>query len=315
VLLRLSIIRCALHRMLTVLAVPLALTAQSGDQQTVVIAQRVRLEGAMTRADAERAAVENAMAEAVRRVAGVRVSGTQLLESSDSAGTIASRYLASVRLDADGHVVAWAVERGRWTTEKRNRRESDLVYDATVRVTVARDAGRPDDGFRLALRCASTRLLVRGSTLAANDEAILTISVTRDAYLTVVALYGDSAARLVPNQVVREARLAAGRELQWPSDEWRDRGLHFRVSLPAGVASRSEVLAAVATAEPVLWPREDGGTVSLATFNRWLVGIPAARRAVGQQTVMVERVTDDTSRQWDDGSRQVADAAHRTPHD
>jgi len=268
--------------------------AQGGDAQTVAVAQRVRLEGTMTRADAERAAVEAAMAEAVRRVAGVRVSGSQLMLASDSAGVIGSRYLASVRLDAEGHVVAWSLERGRWITEKRRRGESALVYEASVRVTVARDAGRADDGFRLGVTSAASRLLVRGTALAANDEVVLTVTSTRDAQLTLVAIFGDSVACLAPNQVLHEARLVAGLSSQWPPAEWRERGLHFRVGLPAGVAARAEVLAAVATLDAAPWPRADGGALSLTEFNRWLVAIPAARRAVAQQTVMVERVGDET---------------------
>ncbi|MDQ8154799.1 MAG: DUF4384 domain-containing protein [Gemmatimonadota bacterium] len=286
---------------LSLSAVATVLGAQGADVQAVVIAQRVRLEGTMTRKDAERAAVENAMAEAVRRVAGVRVSGTQLVVSSDSAGQIGSRYSSSVRLDADGHVVGWTVERGRWITEKRSRKQSDLVYDASVRVLVARNSGRADEGFRLVMRDRGPdRLRVRGVPLAANDEAIVAVTATRDAYLTVVAISGDSVSRLVPNQVVRDARLEAGVESEWPSAEWRERGLHFRVSLPAGVNARTEVLAAIATLEPVPWPAAQG-TVPLTEFNRWLVAIPAARRAVAQRTVMVERVPDETLRQMVDG--------------
>lgn len=267
-----------------------AAQAQAADLQTVVVAQRVRLEGTMTRAQAERDALENAMAEAVRRVAGVRVSGSQLMVTGDSAGVIGSRYLASVRLDADGHVVAWSLERGRWTTVKRRRAEPELVYEASVRVTVARDAGPRDDGFRLSLRDGAGRLRVRGDDLSGNDEVVVTVASTRDAYLTVVAISGDSVSRLAPNAVVREARVAAGSESQWPSAEWRERGLHFRVHLPAGVQSRAEVVAVVATLDQASWPRADGSALPLTEFNRWLVAIPAARRAVAQQTVMVERV-------------------------
>ncbi len=292
--------------LLALAAASAALSAQAADVQSVVIAQRVRLEGSMTRQQAERAAVENAMAEAVRRVAGVRVSGSELLVSSDSAGVIGSRYFASVRLDAEGHVVGWSIERGRWITEKRSRRESDLVYDATVRVLVARDAGRPDEGFRLAIRDGGAgRLLVKGSALAANDEVVLALSSTRDAHLTVVAMSGDSVSRLLPNQVLREAHLSAGAETEWPSAEWRERGLHFRVSLPTGVQARTEVVAAIATLDAVTWARSDGAPISLAEFNRWLVAIPAARRAVAQRTVMLEREAVDTQGQMAGGSMRT----------
>jgi hypothetical protein len=224
------------------------------------------------------------------------VSGSESLVTADSAGSIASRYLASVRLDAEGHVVDWAVIKGRWITEKRRRAPSDLVYEATVRVTVARETGRPDAGFRLSLAINRVRFAVRSATPSENDEVILTVTATRASSVVLAAISGDSVRLLAPNTVVREARAPAGEPTQWPSAEWRERGLHFRVGLPAGVSARAEVLAAVATLETVPWPRADGGTVALGEFNRWLVAIPADRRAVAQQTVMVERVADETRR-------------------
>ena len=270
--------------------------AQALAAETVVISQRVRLEGGMTRADAERVALEAAMAEAVRRVAGVRVAGTESMVTGDSAGTISSRYLASVRLDAEGHVVGWVVERARWLSIKQRRSPSDLVFEATYRVTVARDAGRADAGFRLTMAVNRSRFGVRSATAADNDEVIATITPTREAYLTLASISGDSARRLVPNQVIATARVEAGARSEWPSAEWRDRGLRFRVGLPPGIDRRTEVLAAVATSEPVPWPRADGAPVSLTEFNRWLVAIPADRRAVAQQTVMVERVGVDANK-------------------
>ena len=246
----------------------------------------------MTKADAERAALEGAMAEAVRRVAGVRVSGTESIVTSDSAGAVSSRYLASVRLDAEGHVVAWVIDHARWVTDKRSRGASDLVYEASYRVTVARDVGRKDAGFRVTLHSDRERYGVRSAAASENDEVIVALTTTRDAHLTVASISGDSARRLVPNQVIASARIAAGVRTEWPSAEWRDRGLHFRVGLPDGVRRRTDVLAAVATSELVPWPRADGGAVSLTEFNRWLVGIPADRRAVAQQLVMVVREND-----------------------
>ena len=55
--------------------------------------------------------------------------------------------------------------------------------------------------------------------------------------------------------------------------------------------------AAIALLDEVAWPRADGTAIPLAEFNRWLVAIPADRRAVAQRTVMVERRADDTQKQ------------------
>jgi hypothetical protein len=118
----------------------------------------------------------------------------------------------------------------------------------------------------------------------------VTATSTRDAHLTIVSISGDSVRRLMPNSVIAEARAVAGVSAQWPSAEWRERGLHLRVGLPRAVDSRSEVVAVVATLEPVAWPEGASGAISLTDFNRWLVAIPSSRRAVAQATVVVERV-------------------------
>ena len=63
-------------------------------------------------------ALHGAIAEAVRRVAGVRVQGSETVTRGDSAGGASTRYAESVRLDAEGRATGWTVVReeseGEW---------------------------------------------------------------------------------------------------------------------------------------------------------------------------------------------------------
>src|SRR5262249_25365270 len=129
------------------------------------------------------------------------------------------------------------------------------------------------------------------------DELVLRIGSTLDAFVTVVSLAGDSVFVLAPNAVTTELPVAAGRAIEVPDPALREAGLHFRATLPAGIAARTEVVAVVATKHAIPIPAasgsgsaRDSGVLTLAEFNQWLIAIPLDERAVAQTTIEVRRV-------------------------
>jgi len=113
--------------------------------------------------------------------------------------------------------------------------------------------------------------------------------------LTVFDVMGDSAELLMPNAIMTDARVMAGRAAELPSREWRDRGVHFRASLPPQEKARRELLVVVATRSPVPFPTEaasDATTsrpISLMAIQRWLVTIPLEQRAIAFAAYEVRR--------------------------
>ena len=77
---------------------------------------------------------------------------------------------------------------------------------------------------------------------------------------------------------------------------FRSIGVHFRVTLPAGVTGRSESLVAIATRSRVASPgragsgvARDTGALTLSEFNQWLVGIPLDQRAMAELPIELRR--------------------------
>ena len=249
----------------------------------VVVEQRVTLDGARTADDVKRDALYGALAEAVRRVAGVQVQSGELATRGDSGGRPTDRYVQSVRLDAAGRAIEWHVVHDEWTNAAKS--STPPTYHLTLRVLVARDAGTADPSFSARVGVNRTTLQVRGDAPATNDELIVTLTSTQRGFVTLATIFDDSVFVLVPNTVVAEIPIAAGTALEIPGAADREAGLHFRAMLPTGAPARAELLAAVVTKSPIALH----GPMTLAEFNRWLSGIPLDQRTIAQVAIAIQR--------------------------
>jgi len=262
---------------------------------TVTVTQRVLVAGDLTPAEAKRQALEKALAEAVRRVSGVRVQAAQLGVGEDRGGRSRDSFLSVVQLDAAGRATNYRVIDERFVTERHPSLGAQLYLELRALVTVARETGTIDPGFSVAVSLNDALFFDSGGSLEGNDELIATITTSQDAWLTVFDVMGDSAELLLPNAIMTDGRVLAGRAAELPSREWRDRGVHFRASLPPQDKARRELLVVVATRSPVPFPTEvatDAATprpISLMAIQRWLVTIPLEQRAIAFAAYEVRR--------------------------
>ena len=282
----------------SVLTVGRSAGGQSGlpaASDTVTITQRVLVGSEMTPAEAKRQALEKVLAEAVRRVAGVRVQASQLGVDEDRGGRSRDSFLSVVQLDAAGRATDYRVVDDRFVTERHPALGAQVYYELRALVTVAREIGAVDPGFTLGVSLNDALFFDAGGSVEGNDEMIATITASRDAWLTVFDVTGDSAQLLLPNAVMTEHRVTGGRSTELPSHDWRDRGVHFRASLAIGEKARRELLVVVATQAPVTFPSgpaADAGTsraISLMEIQRWLVTIPLDQRAIAFAAYEVRR--------------------------
>ncbi len=275
------------HLRLLVIAALLGCAAPVGAQaalryDTVTVEQRVLLTDDVSPAAARRKAIEEALAEAVRRVSGVRVRSGTLVVREEKDGRVSDDFLSVVQLDAAGRATDYRVLDEALVTTHHPELGDQVYLRLVVRATVATELLAPDPGFRLELSAASTTLRVRGRDPAGNDELVLQARASQAAHLTLFAVEGDSARRLFPNEYVPDVALAGGQATEVPAAEWRTRGLRLRAELPAGVDARRELVVGVATRDPA--PPWAGATAM--DLQRWLVAIPADRRAM--QWVVIE---------------------------
>jgi hypothetical protein len=282
---------------LLIACVPARFVAQApaGVGDTVTITERVLVTGDLTPADAKRQALEHALAEAVRRVGGVRVQAAQLGVDEDRGGRTRDSFLSVVQLDAAGRATDYRVLSDRFVTEQHAALGAQVYYELRALVTVARETGSVDAGFTVNVVLNDALFFDAGGSLQGNDELVATITPSQDAWLTVFDITGDSAQLLLPNAVMSDARAVGRRPLELPSRDWRDRGVHFRASLSPGETARRELLMVVATRSPVtfpLAPSTDAGApaaVPLMAIQRWLVTIPLGQRAIAFAAYEVRR--------------------------
>src|SRR5690348_8323637 len=214
---------------LTVACALVVLTSASGAQaqagDTVTVTQRVLVAGDLTPADARRQAIERALAEAVRRVSGVRVQAAQLGVGDDRNGRVNDSFLSVVQLDAAGRATAYRILDERFQTERHPALGAQLYLELRALVTVAREHGAIDPGFKVSVTLNDALFFDHAGSIEGNDELIATITPTQDAWLTVFGVVGDSAQLLLPNALMSDNRAGATRATELPTREWRDRGV------------------------------------------------------------------------------------------
>jgi hypothetical protein len=260
---------------------------------TVTVTQRVLVGGDVTPTEAKRQVLEKALAEAVRRVAGVRVQSAQLGVDEDRDGRVRDSFLSVVQLDAAGRATDYRILDERFTTERHPTLGAQLYVELRALVTVAHERGAADPGFTVAVSLNDALFFDNGTSLDGNDEVIATITTSRNAWLTVFGVTGDSAQMLLPNAYMTDQRTAAGVATEIPSRDWRDRGIHFRASLAPQEKARRELLVIVATQTPVTFTppgaSDNTATFPLLAIQRWLVTIPLEQRAIAFAPYEVRR--------------------------
>lgn len=269
-------------------AAPAVVTAQrvamAGD--TVTVEYRALLTPDLTQADARRRAIEGALAEAVRRVAGVQVHSGTLAVTEERAGQLRDDFVSVVQLEASGRVVDYQILDEDWVTTRHPELGAQVYLRLRLRAVVAHEVGRPDAAFRLDLTANQPSLTVRSNRAPDNDELVVAVTASRASNLALFSVADDSVVALFPNEYVPRTPLSPGVSQQFPEDEWRNQGLRLRASLPEGRDARREVIMAVATRGDV--PPFHGTTA--LELQRWLVSIPLEQRALATTVIEVRRV-------------------------
>lgn len=264
--------------------------AQGAD--SVTVEQRVLMTPDLTPADARRRAIDGALAEAVRRVAGVRVQSNALstIDERNGAvgdGAIRGGYSSVVQLDAAARAVDYRVVSEEWETLRPAGIPPQLYLRLRLAAVIEREIGTADAAFRVDLSLNAQRFEARRGSAADADEVIATVRTSQSARLILFNIADDSAQRLFPNEYQRTIRIDADAPIELPDPEWRARGLRLRATLPPGRSARQELLMVVATRGDVAPPP---AALSLLELQRWLVRIPLGARTIAVAPYEVIRI-------------------------
>ena len=256
---------------------------------TVTVEQRVLLSPDLTPAEARRRALEHALADAVRQVAGVRVQSNELSVLDERGSAIRNGYSSVVQLDAAARATDYRVLEEEWVSVRHPEIGPQLYLRTRTLVVVEHERGVPDPAFSVDVTLNASLFTTRTGQASESDEVIAVVHASRDAFLTLFVIADDSAERVFPNLYVPSVSVQADRRIEIPDADWRARGVRLRASLPEGRAARRELFMVVATRQAIPPPRPT--RLSIMSVQRWLVQIPADQRAVGFASYEIRRGT------------------------
>lgn len=252
-------------------------TPVRAQRDTVTVEQRVLLSPDLSSAEAKRRAIGEGLAEAVRRVAGVRVQSTALSVLDERGGILGGGWSSVVQLDAAARAVDYRVVDDEFVSAHHPQLGAQLYYRARLLVSVERESGAPDPSFTAEAELDARVYTARGRSPADGDEIRGVVRVSRPSFISVFVVTDDSAERVVPNDYVRELRAAPGATVHVPPAEWRARGVRLRASLADGRDRSRSLFMVVATLDAIAPPP---ATATVLDVQRWLVRIPADRRTI-----------------------------------
>ncbi len=281
-----AIRRCCWIRfaLLMMLMIPLGLLAQPSSQSNTAVTEGFASMAAMTQPQARTAALNEARAEAVRIIAGVKIQSENIgikSESMQDGKTISMQdFFASVNRDvAYGHVVNEEVlEEGPVTYTNIPGKPPQLYYRVKIRAQVALEQGEPDPTFSLEVKTNKT-------IYRENETMTIDIKATQNCYVYVFNIMAnDSLVILFPNLYMQNNRLKADSTLHLMPE-----GLSLQVSLLPGMQRATELIYVVATKQRYKFAPEcsdeDQVLRSTATqgfafieLPRWLANIPPDQR-------------------------------------
>jgi hypothetical protein len=247
-------------------------------------AEGLALMAEMSQQQARTAALNEARAEAVRQVTGVKLQAENFRMQSeateDKKTPVLRDFFASVNRDvAFGHVVREEViSEGAVTLTTVPGKPPQIYYQVKIRAQVAVEQGEPDPTFSLQVK-------TNKEIFRENEIMTIDIKATQDCYVYVFnVMANDSLLVLFPNLYMQDNRLKADSTLHlMPA------GLSLQVSLLPGMQRATELIYVVATKQRYKfapeWREEDEALRSTATKSfafielpRWLANIPPDKR-------------------------------------
>ncbi|MFQ5670602.1 MAG: DUF4384 domain-containing protein [Acidobacteriota bacterium] len=258
--------------------IPVPARPHEAPVRTVEVVASVR-GTARTPEEARREALQRARLEAIQQVGGIDLSASDWRIKGEDPQGFADAFAAAIQTSTRGRIV-------KETVHYETLLDGETpVYRVRLRADVALEKDQEDPGFRLRLRAVP-----ESHTFRAGEQLQVTLTASRDCYITLLdVLSSDRMVLLFPNRLSQENHLTAGQSLTLPSPSQRERGLALRMVLPEGKSRDAGLLLALATRDPLPLPFGTTGVSgrtrtrplqpSLVALNRWLVGIPAARRA------------------------------------
>lgn len=229
---------------------------------------------------AQEQALDLARRSAIAEVTGIQIRSLSENVSFQTGDELMTEFRQSVSAETSGHIVEESEPVYR--PEQVDGNLFQIVCE--IRARVALESSQPDPGFEVLVGIPGRE----DRKFRSGDELVLEVRASRDCWLNIFNVFADGTyALMFPNQEMPEVPLSAGRPLQIPEDEQRER-MSIEVSALPDREITQEYILVVATRQerPFLSDRIvelGGGFLDMAAadpsrFARWLLAIPRDQR-------------------------------------
>lgn len=182
----------------------------------------------VTKEEARRLAIEDAMRNAVEEVVGVNVLADTIVTNFMLSGDI-------VKVTPYGKVVdKEIIEEGVREIREKGKTTPSLIYRVKMKVKVSKEEGTTDPYFKI-------NATLNRNVFNEGDEMVIKVSSTKDCYITIFNITEDEKTLiLMPNRFRRENFIKANEAIIFPDEYENKRGIKLKATLPSGRKSVTE---------------------------------------------------------------------------
>lgn len=235
--------------------------------------------------EARSVALRNARLNAIEKACGVRLQSESMVHDYSLAGD----FINSVSY---GEVIEEEVIEWETIIVQPSKNEiPNIKLRVHIKANVVQQNIEPDPSFLI-------RLDLNKSIFQSGEELIMTLSSTKECYLTILNITANNEVIvLLPNEYHKENKIAERENFIFPSEQDRANGIRFRVSNIPGHRGSNEIIKVIATKQRIdfLDDFEKRGNygyiptqkMAMTSLARWLSGIPLNYRAEATATYKV----------------------------
>lgn len=231
----------------------------------------------ITKEEARRLAIEDAVRNAVEEVVGVNVLAETLVINFRTSGDI-------IRAIPHGKVVEKEViDEGVKELREKERGILSLIYWVKIRAKVKKEKGGVDPYFKIADANLNREVFKEG------DDMVIKVTPTRDCYITIFNILEDERVLiLIPNRYKATNFIKAAETFTFPDEEDKKRGIELKVHALGGKKA-VETIYILCFKQPVRFDSHrfqegiygvyNGQTAFITDLIKEIIEIPLSERA------------------------------------
>jgi hypothetical protein len=261
------------HRINQILLMILFIPLMSSNAMSARI-EKVVVTGTSVNQDMNKAVIEakdDAKRQAIERVSGVKIKSSSLVSNYQLiSDLVLAETIAEIK---DYRVLYWEVE----NLIKEKNKDPVVQLKVKMEVTVKESDIDADKNFQIKAKL--------NKQVFYDDEKIIikNLQISKDCFLYIISISGDSVNPILPNKYVKEFVLRPNEKISFPTNELSEKGLSLiaKTSKDRGVDYEQLLIIATKFNNSIFTSfLIDSPTISIQDFSKELIKIPLNQRVI-----------------------------------